>query len=105
MDICMFCRKKEGKVFFNFNAVEPIANGINISHTSNVCYSCLKKVFESLIEIINKQNGVLGEKNTILPSIPWARRQRMGKISNDELLDIKLWLKKIKNLKDFKEDK
>jgi len=73
----------------------------------------MRKVFEFFLYLIHKQRGTplpdimkkKPKKHSVLPSMPWGRRQRMGKISKDELIDIALWLKTIKNTKDFKEDK
>ena len=100
---CIFCVENEGKVFFSLIAIDPVPNGLEFSHSCHICYICLSEMFKLMTELIHQRKGI--KRNAILPSIPWARRQRMGKITDEEKKQLNKWFNNIKNSNDFKEDK
>ena len=71
-----------------------------INHNIFICYSCATAMISCMIKLTKNRLNT----NFIIPSLPWARRQRMGKITKDEMIDINLWIEKLKNIKDFKEE-
>ena len=96
---CELCKKTQYRLAFNMLGYDIDDNKEIINHNIFICYFCARKIISNLVELSKQQ-----KTNIVIPSLPWARRQRMGKITKNELIDINLWIKKLKNLKDFKED-
>lgn len=108
MHNCDICGKRECRVAFNMLGYDMIKHDKMIDKNLFICYACLCEFFSSILRRIEKERPCKHSKNktgAVIPSIPWARRIKMGKISNNELIDIHIWLKHIKSLKDFKEKK
>ena len=96
---CELCKKAQYHLAFNMFGYDIDDNKEIINHNILICYNCARKIISNLVELSKQQ-----KTNNAIPSLPWARRQRMGKITQDEMIDINLWIEKLKNLKDFKED-
>lgn len=106
---CEICNKKSWTIIFDFHGVSLFTNEILVDKKLLICHECMCVVIASLIKVVDKQN-VKSVKNlikdyhkgSVIPSIPWGKRQRMGEISTDELIDINLWISNLKNGEEFR---
>lgn len=99
---CVICNKREERLLLTFHAVEIDSFGIMVDQKLRICYQCLSFMIVSLIRQIDfhRENKKTG---TVTPSISWARRVKMGKLSKDEMIDMLRKLNSIGTIKDFKE--
>lgn len=96
---CIICKKKEWQLILKLHAIEAEKLCIVMNQQLSICYDCLSVFIASLIKQIDSHKS---KKEIAIPSIPWARRVRMGKISKEEMINILKKISSIKNIKDFR---
>ena len=100
---CEICGKRDWRLLLRLNAIEKESFEIFVDKDLQICFDCLSFIIACLIKQIDFhiEDNKKCRKETVIPSIPWARRIKMGKISEDEMLKILSKIKNMKNIEDF----
>jgi len=93
---CELCKKSQYHLALNMFGYDIDDNKEIINHNIFICYHCARKIILNLVELSKQQ-----KTNSIIPSLPWARRQRNEKITKDEVININLKIEKMFGIKDF----
>lgn len=98
MDNCVMCKKRAAKLTFNMFA-NNTKDDVNIcNRTLSICYECLYGIFSSIINIIDSERSgkIFKCKRKHISS-----NKEKDNLTKDDVIDINLWIKKLKNGNDF----
>ncbi len=97
---CKMCNERDWQIRISLSA-KNYETGRRCNGDYYICCECFCKVFNFITMFHKPEIKGTHKKNIVIPSLPWGKRQKLGKITDNEIIDFHNWIKNINMFKDF----